>query len=38
VTGLAALFSAIPAWFKFKLPKNGGTPPVAAGVEEIAID
>ena len=23
VTGLAALFSAIPAWFKFKLPKNG---------------
>jgi MFS family permease len=23
VTGLAALLSAIPAWFKFKLPKNG---------------
>ena len=25
VTGFAALFSAIPAWFKFKLPKNGET-------------
>jgi len=25
VTGLAALASAIPAWFKFKLPKNGGS-------------
>lgn len=24
VTGLAALASAIPAWLKFKLPKNGG--------------
>ncbi len=24
VTGLAALGSAIPAWLKFKLPKNGG--------------
>jgi MFS family permease len=23
VTGLATLFSIIPAWFKFKLPKNG---------------
>ena len=23
VTGLAALLSTIPAWFKFKLPKNG---------------
>lgn len=23
VTGLAALISAIPAWFKFKLPENG---------------
>jgi MFS family permease len=23
VTGLAALISAFPAWFKFKLPKNG---------------
>ena len=23
VTGFAALFSAIPAWLKFKLPKNG---------------
>jgi len=25
VTGLAALLSTIPAWFKFKLPKNGET-------------
>jgi MFS family permease len=28
VTGLAALASAIPAWFKFKLPMNGQDAPV----------
>jgi MFS family permease len=31
-TGLAALLSAFPAWFKFKLPKNGETGAVE-GVE-----
>ncbi len=31
VTGLAALVSAIPAWFKFKLPKNGETAAVDEG-------
>jgi hypothetical protein len=41
VTGLAALGSAIPAWLKFKLPKNGGpdesaviNPSIKDGAEE----
>jgi len=38
VTGLAALLSTIPAWFKFKLPKNGDTPTVLEVVEEVAIE
>ena len=38
VTGLAALASAIPAWFKFKLPKNPEAPPVVETVEEVAAD
>jgi MFS family permease len=37
VTGLAALGSAIPAWFKFKLPKNGGTEG-AAGINKSTIE
>jgi len=37
VTGLAALFSAIPAWFKFKLPKNGDAIANLEAAEEIAI-
>jgi MFS family permease len=37
VTGLAALLSAFPAWFKFKLPKNEDSTVVGDGVEEIAI-
>jgi MFS family permease len=36
VTGLAALGSAIPAWFKFKLSKNGETPPVNGGSDGMA--
>jgi MFS family permease len=38
VTGLAALASAIPAWFKFRLPKDTEAPPTVAVVEEIAAD
>lgn len=38
VTGLAALASAIPAWFKFKLPKNPEAPPVVEVAEEVAAD
>jgi MFS family permease len=38
VTGLAALGSAIPAWLKFKLPKNGEPPSVREEVFEIAAD
>lgn len=38
VTGLAALASAIPAWFKFKLPKNPESPIAVEGVEELAAD
>jgi MFS family permease len=37
LTGLAALISAIPAWFKFKLPQNGDTPAMDEGIEEMAI-
>jgi MFS family permease len=38
VTGLAALASAIPAWFKFKLPKNPEALIVVEAVEEVAAD
>lgn len=38
VTGLAALASAIPAWFKFKLPKNPESPIAVESVEELAAD
>lgn len=38
VTGMAALVSAIPAWFKFKLPKNGEPPKVVEEAFEIAAD
>jgi MFS family permease len=38
VTGLAALLSAIPAWFKFKLPENTAAPPTVEAVDEIAAD
>jgi MFS family permease len=38
VTGLAALFSTIPAWYKFKLPKNGDTPTVLEVAEEVSIE
>jgi MFS family permease len=38
VTGLAALFSTIPAWFKFKLPKNGATPTALEVVEELIVE
>jgi len=37
VTGLAALFSTIPAWFKFKLPKNDDTPTILEVAEEVAM-
>jgi MFS family permease len=33
VTGLAALVSVVPAWLKFKLPKNNGIKVVTEGVE-----
>ncbi len=33
VTGLAALGSVVPAWLKFKLPKNGSGAVVPEGVE-----
>lgn len=33
VTGLAALISVIPAWFKFKLPPNGQTKPDGEAAE-----
>ncbi len=35
VTGLAALASAIPAWFKFKLPKKPEAPTEVEEVEEV---
>lgn len=38
VTGLAALASAIPAWFKFVLPKKPDIPSVMEVVEEVAAD
>ena len=38
VTGLAALASAIPAWFKFKLPNNGGGAVVDGGEAKASID
>jgi MFS family permease len=38
VTGLAALLSTIPAWFKFKLPKNGAAPSVLDVAEEVAVE
>ena len=37
ITGLAALGSAIPAWFKFKLPKNGETAAVDEGEINASI-
>ena len=37
VTALAALSSAVPAWFKFKLPKNGGPPPDVIETEGLAV-
>lgn len=37
VTGLAALVSAIPAWFKFKLPKNGEHGIANDKVEELGV-
>jgi MFS family permease len=38
VTGLAALLSTIPAWFKFKLPKNGDTPTALEVAEEVSVE
>jgi MFS family permease len=38
ITGVAAFVSAIPAWFKFKLPKNGEPPKVVEEAFEIAAD
>ena len=38
VTGLAALLSTIPAWFKFKLPKNGHTPIALEVAEEVSVE
>ena len=37
ITGLAALLSTIPAWFKFKLPKNGDAPTVLEVAEDIPV-
>jgi hypothetical protein len=36
VTSMAALFSIFPAWFKFKLPKNGN-PPLVNVTDEMAV-
>ncbi len=38
VTGLAALASVIPAWFKFKLPKNGDQPAEKIVSEEMVLE
>jgi MFS family permease len=38
VTGLAALGSAIPAWLKFKLPKNGEPQSVLEEAFEVAAE
>ncbi len=38
VTGMAALASALPAWLKFKLPKNGEAVSVLEEPLEIATD
>jgi MFS family permease len=38
VTGLAALVSAIPGWFKFKLPKNPEVPSAEEGIEDLAVE
>jgi MFS family permease len=35
VTGFAALFSAIPAWLKFKLPKNGAPNTMDEEMEDL---
>jgi MFS family permease len=38
LTGLAALFSTIPAWFKFKLPKNGNQLEKVSNTDVIAVN
>ena len=38
VTGLAALFSVLPAWLKFKLPSNGQSKPAEEGITEEKND
>jgi hypothetical protein len=38
VTGLAALASAIPAWFKFKLPKKPDPSSTVEPIEELVGD
>ncbi len=38
VTGLAALGSILPAWLKFRLPKNGTTLPAPGGAEVAVIE
>lgn len=38
VTGLAALGSVLPAWLKFKLPKNGDGQAVPEGVEVATVE
>jgi MFS family permease len=38
VTAFAALLSAIPAWFKFKLPPNAEASAQGTGTEEIATN
>ncbi len=37
VTGFAALFSAIPAWLKFKLPKNGEPVTLNSEKEDLEV-
>ncbi len=37
ITGLAALGSILPAWLKFKLPRNGNQQVVPEGVEVVTV-
>jgi MFS family permease len=37
ITGLAALASAFPAWFKFKLPKNGEASSLTEEIDDLAV-
>jgi hypothetical protein len=38
LTSIAALFSIFPAWFKFKLPKNGVNGMVNDKDEQVSVE